>query len=250
MKAATLSEAFGSKSRVGVMCLLVAASFILPQIPIVNLITLPLQTFTTTVHEMGHALACLLTGGQVTGMSIVSDGQGHGGLTFCRGGIPFIYAQAGYIMTALVGSAMIWTGHYPRLSKAVLMGIGGMFCLASVTFMFSTILGGQVLAGLGSMLLGLAMGCGIIFVALKLNLYWANILLLFLGIQTGLNALNDDGVLMMQALGFYGPGTWSDASNMQGMTGVPAPIWAGLWTVIAVGLLYQTVRLTYKHSNP
>jgi hypothetical protein len=242
-----LSGTFSSKSRAGVIVLLVLASFILPHIPLLNLIAMPISSFTTTIHEMGHAIACLLTGGQVSGISIVSDGEGHGGLTYCMGGWPLIYAQAGYITTALVGSAMIWVGRYPRLSKGVLVAIGAAFAVAGSTFMFETILRGQILSGLGSMLIALAIGGGIVFVALKLNFYWANLLLLFLGVQTALNAVNDDGILIMQAFGMFG-NTWSDASNMQNMTGIPAAVWALAWTGFAVVLLFITLKSSLKKA--
>lgn len=248
MTAATLSDTFSRKSRLGVIFLLVVASFVLPHIPLLNLVTLPLQSFTTTIHEMGHAIACLMTGGQVSGMSIVADGQGHGGLTFCQGGIPFIYTQAGYLMTALAGCGMIWAGYFPRLSKGVLVAIGGAFIAASLVFMSGTILHGDVVAGFGSMALSLALGGGIIWTALKLNPYWANLLLLFLGIQTGLNAINDDITLFMQATGMMGQG-WSDATLMQQMTAIPAPVWATLWTVISLGLLWATMSASIKLDN-
>ncbi|HEY9793899.1 MAG TPA: M50 family metallopeptidase [Candidatus Obscuribacterales bacterium] len=247
MMTSELSGTFSSKSRAGVIFLLVLASFILPHIPVLSLITAPISSFTTTIHEMGHAIACLLTGGQVSGMSIVNDGEGHGGLTYCQGGWPLIYAQAGYITTALVGCAMIWVGQYPRLSKGVLVAIGGAFAVAGSTFMFDTILHGQIMSGLGSMFIALAIGAGIIFVALKLNFYWANLLLLFLGVQTALNAVNDDGVLLMQAFGMFG-NTWSDASNMQNMTAIPAAFWAVAWTGFAVVLLFFTLKASLKKS--
>lgn len=248
MTTGSLGDTFSAKPRTGVILLLVIASFVLPHIPFLNLIALPISSFTTIIHEMGHALACILTGGQVAGISIVSDGEGHGGLTYCMGGIPFIYAQAGYITTALVGCAMIWAGRYPRLSKGVLIAIGVAFAAASCTFMLETILRGQILSGFLSMLIGLGIGGAVVFLALKSNFYYANLLLLFLGVQTALNALNDDGTLIMQALGFYGPGTWSDASNMASMTWIPAPVWALLWTVFAVGLLYVTLASSYKQD--
>jgi hypothetical protein len=249
MTAGALKDTFSPKSRLGVIFLLVLASLALPHIPFLNLLGMPIQSFTTLIHELGHAISCLLTGGQVSGISIINDGDGHGGLTFCRGGIPFIYAQAGYIATALAGCGMIWIGHYPKLSRPVLMTMGVGFGVVSITFLASTILQGQIVAGLGSMAVGIAMGVALFFIGWKSNFYCANLVLLFLGIQTGLNALNDDAILVMQAVGAYGPGTWSDATNMQNMTMIPAPIWAATWTVISVGLMYLTLRACYKQDK-
>jgi hypothetical protein len=247
--AAPITSLFESKSRLGVIFLLAVLALVLPQVPILGLLAKPLFIFTTTIHECGHAVACLLTGGQVTGMSIMSDGEGHGGLTYCRGGNPFIYTQTGYISTALVGSLLIYLGRFPKLSKAILMLIGVGFAIASLIFMPGAIFAGQGWAAFFSIIAGLAMSAGLIYVSMKSSHYWANVLLLFLGVQTGLNALTDDATLI--SLGLAPPGTptpWSDASNMQQLTGglVPAPIWAGLWTAIALFLLFKALESSVK----
>lgn len=239
------TSVFDCKSRLGVIFALVVLSLVLPHVPILNLVALPLYSFTTTIHECGHAVSCLLTGGHVAGMSIINDGEGHGGLTYCQGGIPLIYTQMGYITTAIVGSFLIFMGRFPLLSKGLLFVLGIAFAIASLVFMSGTVFAGQVVAGVGSMIVGLAIGAGLIWVSIKSTHYWANILLLFLGVQTGLNALNDDGILIAQAMGGM-PGTWSDATSMQMQTMIPAPVWAGLWTIIALFLLYKTLASAYK----
>jgi Peptidase M50B-like len=249
MTSVALDESPKATSRAGIITMLVLASFILPHIPILNIITLPISSFTTIIHELGHAIVCVLTGGNVSGISIVSDGMGHGGLTFCQGGNQLLITPAGYLTTALVGCALISLGRYPGLSKPALLLLGGIFALTGFTFMFGTILHGQIVSGFMSMLICLALGGGLVWVALKSNYYWANLVLLFLGVQTGLNALNDDVIVVMQALGLYGPG-WSDATNMAQLTGMPvqlgAPLWAIVWTAISIFLMYNTVRSVYK----
>jgi hypothetical protein len=242
---ADFNDTFRSRPRTGVLILVLIASFILPAIPVLNLISLPLSTFTTTVHEMGHAIACLLTGGTVTGMTVVSDGEGHGGLTFCVGGNPFIYTQAGYLGTALFGSLLIWLGRYPRLSRLILIAVGGSFIFGGGMFMVRTIAGGQALAGIASLIVATALGSALIWAAAKTNYYWANLLLLFLGVQTGLNAIIDDRTLFLQAVGAI-PGSWSDASNMAHMTGYPAALWALMWTIAAILMLTGTFYCSYK----
>ena len=63
---------------------------------------------------MSHALACVFTGGWVSGLTIVEDGNGHGGLTFTHGGIPFIYSQAGYMGEAIWGCLLLSLARFPR----------------------------------------------------------------------------------------------------------------------------------------
>ncbi len=231
----------------GVLLTVVLCSIMLPQIPVLNLLIAPMVSLSTIVHEMSHALACLLTGGSVQGMTIVPDGMGHGGLTFCRGGIAFIYGQAGYLGTAIVGCALIALARFPHVSKGALFALGAAFGIASLTFMFGTVLHGGIMQGLASMLVGLAMSAGFIYVSLKLNVRFANLLLLFVGVQLGLNSLIDSAAVVKQSFGF-GSGM-SDATVLAGMTGIPAPFWAILWSFMAVAMLVMTLIWTYKPNN-
>ncbi|MBX9695693.1 MAG: M50 family metallopeptidase, partial [Cyanobacteria bacterium] len=113
---------------------IVVLSVVLSKLPFADFLFAPLNQFATMIHEMGHAIACLLTGGHVEGMTIVSDGAGHGGLTFMRGGFPFIQVQAGYLGTALFGCFLVYIGQFRRLSKFVLVAMGLTMATATVLF--------------------------------------------------------------------------------------------------------------------
>jgi hypothetical protein len=234
--------AFSAKDRSGVVLLLIGLSLLLPHIPILNALVSPIQTFVTTVHELSHALACLVTGGHVGAMTIVNDGDGHGGLTFCRDGIPFIYTQAGYIGTALFGCLLIWFGQYPRLSKVMLFLMGATFGLASLTFMFGTVLHGGMEQGALSMLVGLFMAGAFIFASLRASAYVANLLLLFLGVQTGMNAIQSITWL-------FNPAGSSDADSMAQLTHIPAGFWSVFWLLFAVCSLGTTLWFTFKANK-
>jgi hypothetical protein len=226
--------------------ILTVLSLFLAQMPFVSLLFAPVTQFTTMVHELSHALVCIATGGFVTGLTIVGDGSGHGGLTFCRGGMPFFYTQAGYLGTAVFGSLLIFVGQYPRLSKFVLIFLGTAMAAASLF-----LIGGNVLstglAGVGSFLWGIAMSAFLIFAGIKLKAHTANLLLLFLAIQTALNSFT--GILYLVQLGLgLSPSTaaWSDASNMATMPPyIPAVVWSLFWFLSSIALLTFTIWHTY-----
>lgn len=241
----TFNGTFSSKPRFGIIIALVILSLFLGHFPIFDLVLAPVTTFVTAVHEMGHAVACIATGGNVSGMTIVSDNEGHGGLTFCRGGMPFIYSQAGYLGAAIFGCLLIAVGRFPRLSKLVLVFIGSSICLASIFLMSGTIFHqGRILEGLGSMFWGLLIGAGFIWGGTKLSHLNANLLLLFIAVQTALNALSGVGFLVQQSFGMF-PGTWSDASNMAQMTGIPAAVWAVFWASSSIVMVGATLWWTF-----
>src|SRR5271170_495087 len=111
-----MSEQVAAAKRAGkpntllILVSLTLASMVLWQAPIASWILGPVGIFVTTLHEMSHALVCIATGGTVSGLTIVPDSSGHGGVTLCKGGNPFLYVQAGYLGTAFWGCLFIILG--------------------------------------------------------------------------------------------------------------------------------------------
>ena len=64
----------------------------------------PFRLFVTLIHEFGHALAAVLTGGHVLEIMVRLDGSG---LTLVEGGNLFITASAGYLGSSLFGAALL-----------------------------------------------------------------------------------------------------------------------------------------------
>ncbi|MBX9686303.1 MAG: M50 family metallopeptidase [Candidatus Obscuribacterales bacterium] len=225
---------------------IVVLSLLLREVPILNLIFAPFQQFQVMLHELSHAIACVFTGGWVSGLTIVEDGNGHGGLTFTHGGIPFIYGQAGYIGETLWGCALIWLSKFPRLSRYTLMFLGLCIGLASIWFMPAGIFqAGMFFQELGSIFWGLLMAAALFYLGKKSSNNWAHFALLFLAVQSCFSSLEGVWVLVLQSLGAF-PGTWSDATNMQRLTGIPAMFWGISWALFTVALCSWTVWITYK----
>jgi hypothetical protein len=206
----------------------------------------PINIFTTTVHEMGHALVCLATGGTVSGLTIVADGAGHGGLTFCQGGNQFLISQAGYLGAAIFGSFLIVLSQYPKLSTAILVGSGFAIACASILLMPGTLFQpGMFLQGLGSIAWALALACALIWSGFKLKSGQAHLVVLFLAVQTALNSLTCIGDLIGLSLGMSNIHAFSDASTMANMTGIPAFIWSIFWGLAALAIVGITLKETY-----
>lgn len=225
---------------------IVLLSLVLRDLPVFSFIFAPFNQFEVFLHEMSHAIACVFTGGWVSGLTIVEDGKGHGGLTFTHGGIPFIYSQAGYIGETLWGCLLIALSRFPRLSRAILITIGVGMALVSIYFMTGAMfMPGMFLQAIGSLIWGLAISAGLIWVGAKLSERWAHPLLLFIAVQSCLSSLSGVWVLFLQSMGAF-PGTWSDATNMERMTHIPAMFWGVSWAIFSVSMLVWVMWLTYK----
>src|SRR3954453_16478237 len=184
----------------------------------------PFRLFVTVVHELGHAVATVLTGGQVTGIEI---SPGGGGLTLVRGGNFFLSVSAGYLGSSLFGAALLLMARAPwrrRLLQVLAVGL--------------------VVAVLGFF----REPFGILVALLTAAAFWALaargpevVVTLFVALLAVLNGLYAvvDLLYLLQISGTSA--ALSDAAILQRRTGIPALVWAFLWT--AVGVLIQLVAL-------
>lgn len=209
-----------------------------------SLLFQPFTQFETMLHEMSHAIACVLTGGSVTGLTIVEDGNGHGGLTFTQGGIPFIYSQAGYMGETIWGCFLIALSRFPKAARWVLMGLGVLIGLACIYFMPAAI-PKSLFQAIFSLIWGLGISGALIWAGKKLSNGMARVLLMFLAVQSCLTSLQGVWVLLLSSLRIIDV-NFSDATNMADLTGIPAPVWGVCWALFSVGMLSWVMLLTYR----
>ena len=72
-----------------------------------NLVLYPVVLMVTFLHEFGHALGALLTGGNVLELVINTDGSGY---TKSQGGSAAIILMGGYLGSAILGNIMLYIG--------------------------------------------------------------------------------------------------------------------------------------------
>lgn len=101
--------------------LCVAAYFLLHLIPFGSMVLYPFQLLVTVLHEFGHALGAIITGGLVASVQINSDGSG---VTYTSGGWRPIVIAGGYIGSGIFGNIIIRSGlRYGSWSKYLLGGL-------------------------------------------------------------------------------------------------------------------------------
>jgi hypothetical protein len=199
-------------------------------VPYAGFVTYPLRLLGTFLHEGGHALAALLTGGTVAGMAIHPDGSG---VTFSAGGARLAILPAGYLGAAAYGALLLalvrrgWAGRRLLLTTGVLIGLLTLGLVRPWDNPSGFIWG---------VLLAAALVCGARFLAPR-PAAWAAA---FVGVQCALNALWDLRTLLYLSLGLATPagGGVTDAAQMARLTLVPAPVWATLWIALSLVLLW------------
>lgn len=188
----------------------------------------PFKLITVYIHEMGHALAGLVTGAKIDGIEVNPD---EGGVCHLRGGNMWLILPAGYLGSSIVGSLLILLGTGLFLSKiaAVLLAIGLLFALwwaknwlsRGLTLAFFVVLG---------FLWWFKGGVGLPY------------LISFVGTMSALYAIYDifDDTIRRNI-------SSSDASKLAQMTGIPSIVWGVVWFLFSCGMLtgalYLGIRL-------
>ncbi len=220
--------------------LLAALAFILVmivwQIPALSGVLYPFRFYVTSVHELSHGLAAILTGGQFLAYTVQANGAG---VATTAGGARWVIIQAGYVGTALFGALLFYVTNRTRHTKLLAGLVGVLFAALTVLFARSPtalLAGGLTAAAL--ILLGWKASPAI-------NTFVLNVL----AILTGLNALLDLwgllGSLDSRLISGLGD-VPNDAYSMSREVGLlPPAVWAGLWIGLAALLLGLSAYHTF-----
>lgn len=187
----------------------------------------------TLVHELGHGLAALLTGGAFLRFVVFPDGSG---VAYTAGGLRLLIIPAGYVGVALVGAALIALGRGRRASQIALGAVGAALALLTLRYALPTVFSAQLLGGLLTLLAGLSLGGLLLLAAWRAGAAWAMFLINLLAFHLGLSAFGDLWMLFGITT-TIGLGARSDAAAMAELTFIPAPLWALLWAATAAAAL-------------
>lgn len=109
-------------------------ALVLWQVQGLYFLTYPLRLFVTMVHELGHGLSSILTGGEFLRFEVSERGAG---LAYTRGGIRAVVIQAGYLGTAIFGAVLLVLTYRTGRPGRVAIGIG--ILLGALTLLFTGI---------------------------------------------------------------------------------------------------------------
>lgn len=202
-----------------ILIVLFAATWLLWDTPLVY----PIKIFVVMLHELGHAIAALVTGGQVVGIQIFPE---EGGVTFTRGGWPFIILSAGYLGSLLAGSVLLYLSSRRRGGRGLMIALAVLIAASTLLFVRNFF----------GVIYGLLAAAALWFSAYRLptrvNLY----IVRFIAVACCLYALLD----IRSDLFSFAPvsgAVVNDAIALNRLTGIPALIWSVLWLVVSLWVL-------------
>ena len=164
------------------------ATLLIAFTPWLSLLDYPFRLLVTLVHELGHGLAALLTGGRFIRFVIFPNGSG---LAYTAGGWRFVVIPAGYVGVAVFGAGLILLGRSHRWSRIAMSVIGGAMILLSLRYGLPSIFSFQILSGILTTVSGVIFGALFLWVAVKAAPGWIIFLLHWVAIQAGLTAFSD-----------------------------------------------------------
>ncbi|MGO4690547.1 M50 family metallopeptidase [Glaciibacter sp. 2TAF33] len=190
--------------------------------------------FTTLVHELGHAVAAILTGRVVHGIRIRRNHSGDA-LSSGRGILGVVISgMLGYPAPAIVGAAQLWS---------VFNGYTALALFAGGVVLVVTILVIRNLFGILVVLASAAVSTLLWFYATPAVQSYA---LLVLGSALLVGAVRGLGTVVGVHVGRRDQLPTSDAYLLYRRTGVPSPVWLALFAIVIGGcmLLAATAFLT------
>ncbi len=184
----------------------------------------PLKILVVLFHELGHALAAVLTGGEVVSIALSPD---QGGLTRTAGGHPLLVLNAGYLGSLGFGVAWLALARDPRRAR---FGIGALAAVLGVATAWWV----RPVWSFGFLFALLATG-GVVALARRGCDALAQLALRTIGVFSVLYALWD-----IRSDVLSGRSGVSDASMLAEITWIPAPLWGLGWLALGVAALWWT----------
>lgn len=185
-----------------------------------------LRPLVTLSHELGHALAGMAVGRRFTGFVLRSDMSGHAVTVGPNRRGPLVATTwAGYPAPALLGGAAIWlsvAGWAAPLLTVLLVILVAV--LIRVRSAYTALVMVATLVGLGA-------------------LWWWRADALQAQVLIALGTVLVAGAWrhLVAVAGTRDPG--SDPRRLAALTGMPAPVWLGSWTVVAGGVTWAAAQL-------
>jgi len=201
-----------------------------------DFLTYPLRLFVTFIHESGHGLAAIVSGGQVVNLTVYADGSG---IATTAGGARWLILPAGYIGAALFGAVLFYLANTVRHVQWVTAATALLIALLSL--LYTDFLSTAWLVGLG---FALVLGA----LALRGSHIVNQTALNFLAVLCALNAVTDL-LSLINASGVSRGPVRNDAAAFSADVMPLLPSWliAICWAAIAflalgVAIWYSVIR--------
>jgi hypothetical protein len=199
----------------------------------------PFRLFVTFVHEAGHGLAAKLSGGNVLGFVVYSNGAG---VATTAGGSRALILMSGYVGAALFGALLFYAANMWHRTRHIAVVVGAGLVVFSLMYARPDDTGSPT-----ALLVGIGFGAALLVAAWKLPVSFVLLSLNILAMLTGLNAVLDLKGVFENSGSSLGQVRNDAAAFSAEVLPLPPAIVALAWAFIAIGFLGLSVYLSvYK----
>lgn len=199
--------------------------FVLWNIPQLDFVLYPFRLFVTFIHEAGHSVAAVFSGGRVIGFEVFNNGTG---LATTAGGARWLIIPAGYLGAAFFGAMMFYLANTLRYPRKISLALGTLIIIVALFLQAQNI----------ALVIGVIFGLVLIYLGLKGGIALNVLVLDVLAILVGLNAVLDLLWLVNNTQAALGD-VPNDAAafTREIIPLVPPAIWALVWALLAITML-------------
>ena len=190
----------------------------------------PFKLLVVFFHETSHALATIVTGGEVKDLVVI---QQQGGYVVSEGGNRLIILNSGYLGSLIWGLLIYIVAILNKFNKVLMIALGiiiGIITLIFVSNLFAILFGLVITAVM--ILIG-------IYIPARINNFILRLIGLTSMIYVPLDILSDT---------IYRSHLKSDARMLADEYGGATMIWGGVWLIISVIVLIICLRWTLKRG--
>ena len=222
----------------GLLSLIFAAIIFLALnlVPFGGLIQWPFSIITTFVHEMGHGLAAIFTGGTLTQIEIYSNGSGLARVQTISGWRQAVIAAGGLLAPSLIGSLFIIAGKNQQISSRVFL-VFALFLFICCVFWIRSLFGLLIL-----------LPTAIVFLLLSRrgNIGWQHFLIQFMGVHMLVDTFTRTmSYLFKTSVQVAGQERHSDTATIaQHLIGGHL-LWACIIAFLSILIFYLSLTKTY-----
>ena len=187
----------------------------------------PIRVFTVLLHELGHAVAGLVTGGDVAYIKVFSNISGR----CATSGLRPVVLAAGYIGAMAFGCLILLGAAKTAYDRSLSAALGVV--ILAVTFLY--------IRNVFGFLAGLAWGGGLLYAGRRLDSEANDFLLSFVGLTVCFQGLRSAWSHLIQ-----GRGCVTDAKMMAREYFGPHWLWGWMWMAVIAVIFLGTLALVLK----
>lgn len=204
------------------------AVYILWNLSVFDFLLTPLRLFVTYVHEAGHGMMALLTGGKIASFTVSANGSG---LTQTLGGSRALILPAGYLGAAFFGSMLFYTvNRFPRAISNIAIALGAGMVVFTLLYARPDESGALL-----ALTLGIGFGVVLILIGARAPRLVALLVVNILAVSTALEAVLDLWNLLSNIGATRGEVSNDAAAFAREITPlIPASFVALTWALLAI----------------